>query len=57
MNWTKLLSGRFLFTVCCAVVFLHCSVAGVLSPAEIKEIIMLVIVFYFQKVQNVQKPN
>jgi len=43
----KMLSGRWIFTVVCAVVFLKCSFDGVLTPPEIKEIIMYVIIFYF----------
>jgi hypothetical protein len=45
----KALSGRWIFTVVCAAVFLYCAVYKILAPVDIKEIIMLVLVFYFQK--------
>ena len=43
----KEISGRKVFTVICGLVFLYCSVRAILSPADIKEIIMYVIIFYF----------
>lgn len=45
----KLGSGRFIFTVITALVFLYCAIRGKLPPIDIKEIIMLVVVFYFMK--------
>jgi len=45
----KILSGRWLLTIVASIVFLYTSIAGILTPAEIKEILMTVIVFYFMK--------
>lgn len=45
----KAMSGRWILTVVCAVVFLFCSVYKILSPVDIKEVILMVIIFYFQK--------
>jgi len=45
----KAMSGKWILTVTCAVVFLFCAVYKILPPVDIKEIIMIVIVFYFQK--------
>lgn len=47
--WNKLASGRWIFTVVCAIVFLYCAVRHILPPVDIKEILMLVLVFYFQR--------
>ena len=45
----KLLSGRFLFTVCSAIVFMYCSYKGILAPDKIYDILQVVIVAYFVK--------
>ena len=45
----KILSGRFLFTVITAIVFMWASMTGVLTNEQIVSIIMLVISFYFTK--------
>lgn len=45
----KVWSGRWLLTVVASIIFLCTSLTGTLSPIEIKEILMLVIVFYFSK--------
>lgn len=45
----KFASGRWIFTVICALAYIYCVVTKVLPPADIKEIIMIVIVFYFQR--------
>jgi uncharacterized membrane protein HdeD (DUF308 family) len=46
---SKAMSGRWILTVVCAIVFLFCSVYKILSPVDTKEIIMMVVIFYFQK--------
>lgn len=51
----KCTSGRWLLTVTCAIVFLFVSVYKVLSPVDIKEIIMMVVIFYFSK--QGEQPN
>jgi hypothetical protein len=43
----KVIGGRYVFTVFCAIAFLYCVINKVLAPADIKEIIMYVIIFYF----------
>lgn len=45
----KLFSGRFLFTICTALVFVVCAAKGVLNNEQIVSIIMLVVTFYFAK--------
>ena len=47
--WVKFMSGRWIFTVITALVFLYCTFAKILPPIDVKEIIMIVIVFYFQR--------
>jgi hypothetical protein len=51
----KLGSGRFLFTICTALVFLYATVKGILNNEQIVSIIMLVISFYFS--MNRTQPN
>jgi hypothetical protein len=46
---SKLLSGRWLLTVVAAGVFLYASIEGKLNPAEVKEILIIIILFYFNK--------
>lgn len=46
---SKLTSGRFLFTLVTAVVFLYSTIAGALNNEQIVSIIMLVVAFYFNK--------
>lgn len=46
---SKLFSGRFIFTVITAVVFLWASLNGLLASEQIISIIMLVIGFYFNR--------
>jgi uncharacterized membrane protein len=45
----KTLSGRWILTVVCGIVFLYCSVFKILSPVDVKEVIMMVVIFYFSK--------
>lgn len=49
MNFNKLLSGRYLFTVMTAVVFGWAAYSKVLTKEQISAIIMLIIGFYFHK--------
>lgn len=50
----KLLSGRFLFTVAAAVVFLFSSFNKTLTNEQIVSIITIVVAFYFFKPSNTQ---
>lgn len=45
----KLTSGRFLFTIATAGVFVYSVVDKLIPPDKIYEVIMLVLVFYFTK--------
>ena len=45
----KAMSGRWILTVVCSIVFLFSSVYKILPPVDVKEIIMMVVIFYFQK--------
>lgn len=49
---TKLTSGRFLFTIACAVAFLYGVFSKTLSADVIERIITVVLVFYFTKKDN-----
>lgn len=45
----KVSSGRWLFTVAAAVVFVFLSCTGALPADDVKSIILVVITFYFTK--------
>ena len=45
----KILSGKFLFTVAAAVVFMVTSINGTLPAEDVKLIIAVVVTFYFTK--------
>ena len=45
----KLLSGRFLFTVCAAFVFVVLSLKGTLTVDKVTEILLIVIYAYFNR--------
>lgn len=45
--FTKLTSGRWIFTVASAAVFVTLSVTGKLPPDDVKELLMLIATFYF----------
>jgi len=52
MDISKFTSGKWIFTVITALAFIYCVATKMLPPVDIKEIIMIVIVFYFQKPSN-----
>ncbi len=45
----KVLSGRFLFTVCAAFVFVVLSLKGTLTVDKVTEILLIVIYAYFNR--------
>ena len=49
LNWTKIFSGRWIFTVITACVFAYAVYSKTLNSEQIYGIIMLVIAFYFSK--------
>lgn len=49
MVLNKLLSGRLIFTICTAIVFMVGSLNKLFPADKIAEIIMLVIIFYFNR--------
>ena len=49
MNLEKLLSGKFILTVFAGIVFLYCSCTNILEPVAIKEILLIVIISYFNR--------
>lgn len=51
----KFTSGKFLFTVATAGVFVYAVVAKMLTPDQIMAIIMLVVGFYFNKTETGQE--
>lgn len=53
----KAMSGRWLLTVAAAIVFIYCSIYKILAPADIKEIIRDVVLFYFVVKSITDKPK
>lgn len=51
----KLTSGRFIFTLITAIVFLYSVVFGILNNEQIVSVITLVIAFYFNKNRDVKQ--
>ncbi len=47
--FNKLLSGRFLFTVTCAVVFAYMCFTRYMDKNDAMQLIMMVAIFYFSK--------
>lgn len=45
----KFTSGRWIFTVIAALAFLYCVISKSFNAEQTKEIVMIIIVFYFQK--------
>lgn len=52
LTWTKIFSGKFVFTVVTAVVFLYGAYSKHLSDEQVFSVIMLVVGFYFAKTEN-----
>lgn len=52
LNWTKVFSGKFLFTVVTAAVFAFATYTQLLDGEKVYGIIMLVVAFYFSKPTN-----
>ena len=46
---SKLLSGKYLLTVCSGIVFVYCSVTGKLDATEIAAVTTMVFTLYFTK--------
>ena len=51
----KLLSGRYLFTVCAALVFVVLSLKGTLTVDKVTEILLIVIYAYFNRNDRANK--
>jgi len=49
MNFNKLLSGKFIFTVITGFVFAYTACKSIISGEQVYGIIMLVVAFYFGK--------
>lgn len=54
--WEKLLSGRFLFTLVCALVFAVLSINKILPVDKVMEVILVVVMAYFSR-NDRSKPN
>jgi len=50
----KLLSGRWILTIACAIVFIYCSTTGIFSGEAIISVIMFVIQSYFNKDRKIK---
>lgn len=55
MNIDKLLSGRFLLTIICGIVYCVMSVNGLLPPDKAYDVILVVFYAYFTKDRNNKK--
>ena len=51
----KILSGRFIFTVTCALVFAYLSITKVLTIDKVTEIILIVVYAYFNRADRKQE--
>jgi hypothetical protein len=54
---SKLFSGRFVFTVVCAVLLFHGTISGKFPPDKVLDIIKDVVIFYFIVKQTLTKPE
>ena len=53
MDYNKLMSGKFIFTVVTALVFAYATVKGLLTNEQIQGVIMLVVgAYFFKKVED-----
>ena len=57
MDFNKLLSGKYFFTVITALVFLYSVYAKILNGEQVYGIITLVVAFYFGKKNEELKNN
>ena len=51
MLTNKVLSGRWLLTLACSIVFVVTALTGALPPDDVKMILGIVITFYFTKAE------
>ena len=49
----KITSGRFIFTVVCAIVFAIGAIKGIIPVEKVQDILLIVITFYF----SMNRPN
>jgi hypothetical protein len=49
MNYAKLISGRFWFTIIAGIIFLNMSISGFLDRKDVLNLITLIVVFYFNR--------
>lgn len=54
LTWSKIFSGKFVFTVVTSLVFAYAVYAKILNGEQVYGVIMLVVAFYFNK-NNEQK--
>jgi len=52
--WAKLLSGRFILTIVCSIVFGYCAINRKIPVDAIVSIITMVFVSYFQRTDRQQ---
>jgi hypothetical protein len=55
--WMKLLSGRFIFTITCALVFAILSINKTLPVDKVMEVILVVVMAYFSRGDRNQQQN
>ena len=59
LSWTKMFSGRFVFTVICAVLLFQGTIDGKFESKDVLNIIKDVVIFYFivKQSQSGGKPD
>lgn len=54
---TKLLSGRFILTITCSIVFAYCAYAKIIPTDAIVSILTMVFISYFQRKDRSKKED
>ena len=54
---SKLLSGRFIFTIITACVFAYMSLSGKLPQDKVMEVVLVVLYAYFNRHRTEEKPK
>ncbi len=55
LSWTKIFSGKYLFTVLTGLIFAYAVYAKILNGEQVYGVIMLVVSFYFSKTNGENK--
>jgi len=55
LNWNKIFSGKFVFTIITSLVFAYAVYSKILNGEQVYGVIMLVVAFYFNKPKQEEK--